>query len=149
MSTPRQPSAPAASHSPHPGASIPWRRAGWWGNEWLILGGVVIAVLAIDWRATAAVAPGPHVKTLADLWVAKGEPLFLAHVTLEGEERIVWLGHRPAGVSMGGFASGPPVYVFDKQERLIGWQWDTGDGGPLEHWADAAKAQRRQAQAGG
>jgi hypothetical protein len=56
-----------------------------------------------------------------------GEPRHLAFVVSDDKNRYVWLGrdHMLLG-------SGPPVYVFDDQGRLLEWSPDTGEGGKLD-----------------
>lgn len=71
--------------------------------------------------------------TLRELSSKLAPPRHLAVVTDKGQKRIVWIGAEGAFLS-----SGPPVYVFDVNGRLVDWSSDTGEAGPLDPIAAAA-----------
>ncbi|MCA8996950.1 MAG: hypothetical protein KDA80_08190 [Planctomycetaceae bacterium] len=99
---------------------------------------VVIALLwAYIWevcRERRALAPPSGVDTLAQFAKSMPKPRHLALVENNGTTAFVWIGETSGPFDQ---PSGPSCYLFDTSGKLLAWQPDTGEGGPLDSWAIA------------
>ena len=76
----------------------------------------------------------PAGDTLADHLAHRSPPYRARVFEVAGQEYVAVFG--PWRVSPR-FPSGPPVYVYDQQGRLVDWCGDTGDGGLNPKWNGA------------
>jgi hypothetical protein len=66
-------------------------------------------------------------------------PRDLRDVQTEGRQLIAWFGDLSGPLDL---PSGPSCYIFDTTGKLVDWQVETGDGGPVENLLQASAQER-------
>jgi hypothetical protein len=86
-------------------------------------------------RERNRLAPPSGVNQLSDFAEAAPPPRRLELVRHDGDKYLVWFGALSGPLDV---PSGPSCYLFDQKGRLIDWQPDTGDGGPVESFLSSS-----------
>lgn len=90
---------------------------------------LIVAYIIEVSRERMSLAPPKGVATLSAFADAMPPPRRLELVRSDGRDFIAWTGDFSGPCDL---PSGPSCYVFDDNGKLVDWQAETGDGGPVE-----------------
>lgn len=103
---------------------------------------VLAAVLALLLGYTLEVrrernqlAPPRGIERLSEFAKIAPPPRWLGLVRHDGNDYVSWYGEHSGPFDV---PSGPSCYLFDNNGKLIDWQPETGDGGPVESFLQSS-----------
>ena len=90
-----------------------------------IIGGLVFCWIGSEVYKERSISPR-GVTSARDFFARFGDPQHILMVERNGQSYYEFVGRLPSGMVLAP-PSAPPVYFFDEQGRLVGWDRDPGD----------------------